>query len=183
MSACGRRALLRALPATLLAGAPALAWAQSTAPTRGELVLDEPGRIPGTPLFAAALTDLGHRAASPARGRPLIVNFWARWCGPCKVEIPELVALHARQSGVDVIGIALENEGTAVRDFAKAYDMDYALLLARDGSGLDLMRALGNPQAGLPFTVAIDRQGAVVARRLGVLTRAQLDAAVQRALR
>ena len=179
MTSHSRRALL----AALLAGGAAAAGAQAAAPARGEWLLDEPGQLAAEALFATALVDLDHRDARPPRGRPLIVNFWARWCGPCKVEIPELVALHARQSGVEVIGIALENEGTAVRDFAKAYDMDYALLLARSGVGLDLMRALGNPQAGLPFTVAIDRRGAVVARRLGVLTRAQLDLAVQRALR
>lgn len=179
MTSGGRRSFL----ATLLAGGAAAAWAQAAAPARGELVLDEPGQISAEPLFAAALSDLDHRAARPPHGRPLIVNFWARWCGPCKVEIPELVALHASQRDVEVVGIALENEGTAVRDFAKAYDMDYALLLARNGAGLDLMRLLGNPQAGLPFTLAIDRRGAVVARRLGVLTRAQLDLAVQRAMR
>lgn len=151
---------------------------------KGTLQLEEPGRIPGEPLFAAALTDLDHAPARvPRRGRPLIVNFWARWCGPCKVEIPELVALHAREPGVDVIGIALEDQGAAVRDFARAYDMAYPLLLAREGSGLDLMRALGNAKAGLPFTLALDRQGAVVALRLGVLSREQLDAAVQRARR
>ncbi len=179
MTSHSRRALL----AALLAGGAAAAWAQAVALARGEWLLDEPGQLAADALFATALVDLDHRDARPPRGRPLIVNFWARWCGPCKVEIPELVALHARQSGVEVIGIALENEGTAVRDFAKAYDMEYALLLARNGVGLDLMRALGNPQAGLPFTVAIDRRGAVVARRLGVLTRTQLDLAVQRALR
>lgn len=145
------------------------------------LLLDE---RPGTPLFDAVLADLDHQAARlPRNGRPLIVNFWARWCGPCKVEIPELVALHARRSGADVVGIALENQGAAVRDFARAYDMDYPLLLARDGAGLELMRALGNEQAGLPFTVALDRRGTVVARRLGLITREQLDLAVQRALR
>ena len=180
MTGNSRRSVSLALLAWLAAAG---SRAQTAAPARGELVLDEPGQIAAAPLFTAALTDLDHRSAHPPLGRPLIVNFWARWCGPCKVEIPELVALHARGSGVDVVGIALENEGSAVRDFAKAYEMGYTLLLARDGAGLDLMRALGNPQAGLPFTVAVDRRAAVVARRLGVLTRAQLDTAVQRALR
>jgi thiol-disulfide isomerase/thioredoxin len=175
-----RRALLATL-ALLGAGA---ARAQSQPPGKGDLQWVEPGRVPSAPLFAAALVDLDHRPASvPRTGRPMLVNFWARWCGPCKVEIPELQALHARKAGVDVLGIALENQGSAVRDFARAYEMDYPLLLARDGAGLDLMRALGNPTAGLPFTLVLDRQGQVQALRLGLLTRAQLDAAVQRVLR
>ncbi|MBP6776792.1 MAG: hypothetical protein KA151_05995 [Piscinibacter sp.] len=49
--------------------------------------------------------------------------------------------------------------------------------------GLELMRAVGNPKAGLPFTVALDRRQRIVAVRLGVLTRDHLDAAVRRALR
>lgn len=168
----------------VVASALLAAGAARAQPAAGALQLVEPGRIAAEPLFAAALADLDHRPARvPRRGRPLVVNFWARWCGPCKVEIPELVALHARERGVDVIGIALEDQGAAVRDFARAYEMDYPLLLAREGSGLDLMRALGNPKAGLPFTLALDGQGAIVALRLGVLTRAQLDAAVARALR
>lgn len=163
-----------------------LAWpgaALRAQPVKAELSWPEPGRVDPAPLFSAALTDLNHAPARvPRSGRPLVVNFWARWCGPCKVEIPELQALHARRAGVDVLGIALENDGAAVRDFARAYEMSYPLLLARDGAGLDLMRALGNPKAGLPFTLVLDRHAQVVALRLGVLTREQLDGAVQRVL-
>lgn len=143
-----------------------------------------PGRIASDPLFAAALVDLDNRAAplAPRSGRPMIVNFWARWCGPCRAEIPELVALHARGAGVDIVGINIEHELEPVREFARAYEINYPVRVARDGA-LDLMRALGNPQAGLPFTLVLDRRGAVVALRLGVLTREHLDAAVQAALR
>ncbi|MFO1327308.1 MAG: TlpA disulfide reductase family protein [Rubrivivax sp.] len=137
---------------------------------------------PGDALLAAALHDLDHAPARLPAGQPLLVNFWARWCGPCKVEIPELVALNARRTGVAIVGIAIENQGPPVRDFARAYDIDYRVLLARDGSGLDLMRALGNAAAGLPFTVALDRRGRIVARRLGLITREQLDQSVQLAL-
>jgi thiol-disulfide isomerase/thioredoxin len=53
------------------------------------------------PLFAIALVRPGPPGPAwlPRTGRPMVVNFWARWCGPCKVEIPELVALHARKAG------------------------------------------------------------------------------------
>lgn len=159
-----------------------LALLAAAGAVRARPVLDTDVR-PGAALLGAALHDLDHAPARLPQGQPLLVNFWARWCGPCKVEIPELVALHARRTGVAVIGIAVEDQGPAVRDFARAYDIDYPVLLARGGSGLDLMRALGNTGAGLPFTVALDRRGRIVARRLGLATREQLEQAVQLALR
>ena len=133
-------------------------------------------------LFAASAMDVDNKpvALESLRGKPLVINFWARWCGPCRVEIPELVAHTERKSAVAVVGIALESDPVAVRDFARAYDINYPVLLAR-GGGLDLMRALGNAKAGLPFTLALDRRGAVVASRLGLLSREQLAAAARRA--
>lgn len=171
-----RRRFVAALP--LLVGAAPHAFAQ---PAKGSVTYVEPGRIASDPLLRAALTDLDGRPASlPKRaGRPLVVNFWARWCGPCRVEIPELVALAARRdAGVDVVGINIETDAAPVRDFARAYDINYPVLMAREGP-LDLMRALGNDKAGLPFTLLLDRGGAVAALRLGVMTREQLDAAVR----
>lgn len=169
-----RREFTAALP--LFAAAPQ-AFAQSA---KGSVTFVEPGRIASDPLLRAALTDLdGKPAKLPLRrGRPLVVNFWARWCGPCRVEIPELVALATRDAGVDVVGINIETDAAPVRDFARAYDINYPVLMAREGA-LDLMRVLGNAKAGLPFTLLLDRGGAVAALRLGVMTREQLDAAVR----
>ena len=112
----------------------------------------------------------------------MVVNFWARWCPPCRVEIPELVALQSRQTGVAVIGINIETDPAPVRDFAYAYDINYPVLLTR-AAGLDLMRTLGNSKVGLPFTVVLNRQGDIVARHTGAVTKSQLDAAVALALR
>jgi thiol-disulfide isomerase/thioredoxin len=170
-----RRALLRAACAGLLPATQAPA-----AGPRAQLDIEV---LAGDALFAAPLHELDHAATRLQAGQPLLVNFWARWCGPCKVEIPELVALNARRTGVAIVGIAVENQGPPVREFARAYDIDYRVLLARDGVGLDLMRALGNDKAGLPFTLALDRRGRVVARRLGLITREQLEQAVALARR
>ena len=135
------------------------------------------------PLFAATLWDSNDKpfALDALRGRPLIVNFWARWCGPCRVEIPELVALHRRlkHQGLVVVGVGLEDRAATVRKFAEAYEMEYTVLLAKD-LGIALLQALGNPRAGMPYTLVIDRDGRVVARKLGLITKAELDAAVAR---
>lgn len=142
---------------------------------------DAPDMPDAAPLFAATLADANDQpfALEKLRGKPLIVNFWARWCGPCRVEIPELVGVHRRlkDKGLVVLGIGLEDKADTVREFARAYDMEYTLLLARE-QGLPLLRALGNAKAGLPYTLVIDRNGRVVARKLGIMSRADLDSAV-----
>ncbi|MEI8155639.1 MAG: redoxin family protein [Burkholderiales bacterium] len=135
-------------------------------------------------LFAAALIDLDSQAVTLAkyRGKPLIVNFWARWCGPCKVEIPELVSLQKRNTGVELLGLNVENNAPTVRDFAFAYDVNYPVFLTKE-PGLALMQALGNSKSVLPFTVVIDRHGTIVSTHVGAMTREKLDAAVQLALK
>ncbi len=153
--------------------------------------------------FALLASGLAHAASSDAlfaakhsgsddkpialesyRGKPLIVNFWARWCAPCRVEIPELAKTQDKYArrGLTVIGIGLEDKAESVRDFMKAYDMNYTVLLARTG-GIELMQALGNSRAGLPFTVAINRRGEIVASKLGAMNRADLDSAAELALK
>lgn len=138
------------------------------------------------PLFAASLHDIDNRPVALAdfRGQPLIVNFWARWCGPCREEIPELISLAQanRAKGLKVIGIGLENNSENVKDFVKAYEMDYTLLFA-PVDGISLMRALGNGRAAVPFTLAIDRNGRVVMHRLGQASRAELDKAAAAVLK
>ena len=142
-----------------------------------------PESAPAT-LFAAPLLDMAGQPATIAglRGQPLIINFWARWCGPCRVEIPDLVAEHARMksAGVQVIGVALDDKPDAVRSFAKAYDVDYIVLLLKD-NGPNLLKQLGNPQAGLPFTLVLNKDGKIVKHKLGAMSRAEIRAAIEAA--
>ena len=135
------------------------------------------------PLFAATLNDLDDKPVALERykGKPLIVNFWARWCGPCRAEIPELIKFRAEHKGkVEVLGIGIEDKAEPAKEFAKAYDMDYPVFVAKS-QGIPLMQALGNSKAGLPYTLFIDRNGQVVQRKMGIVKKADLDA-VQEAL-
>jgi len=137
-------------------------------------------------LFQATLTGLDGRPVALAqwRGQPLIVNFWARWCAPCRKEIPELIRLRQeyRGRGLEVIGIALEYQAEPVRDFARAYAMTYPVVLAQE-RGQSLMRTLGNPKMVLPFTIALDRRGKVVWVQMGLMSRRELERAAAAALR
>ncbi len=147
----------------------------------------EPVALPDpAPLFAATLWDVGNRPYPLAalRGKPLLVNFWARWCGPCRVEIPELVRVRRqfRDHGLQVVGIGIEDQAATVGEFARAYEMDYTVLLAKD-AGLPLMKTLGNSKGGLPYTLIIDGNGRTVARFEGLLKPAELDAALARLFR
>ena len=137
------------------------------------------------PLFAATLNDLDDKpvALERYRGKPLIVNFWARWCGPCRVEIPELIAIRKAHKGkLEVLGIGIEDKADAAKEFARAYEMDYPVFVARE-KGIPLMQALGNTKGGLPFTIVIDRNGQVVQKKMGIMKKADLDASAELALK
>ncbi|WP_313954190.1 TlpA disulfide reductase family protein [Accumulibacter sp.] len=136
------------------------------------------------PLFALSLHDLDQVPVALAsfKGKPLIVNFWARWCGPCRKEIPDLADVHARFSarGLVVIGIAVEDSDKReqLREFGRAYDMTYTSLIGGSGKSIELMRSLGNSKSGLPFTVLIDKDGHIRSSKLGAMSRSEMEAAV-----
>lgn len=128
-------------------------------------------------LLSASFTEI---SGKPRRlldwsGKVLVCNFWATWCAPCREEVPMLVAAREKHApnGVEVVGIAIDGEAK-VREFSAAYGINYPLLLAGAGA-IELMRKLGNTAGGLPYTVVLDRRGALAYRRLGALTRLELE--------
>jgi thiol-disulfide isomerase/thioredoxin len=133
-------------------------------------------------LLASTYPDLSGRARRLVewQGRPLLCNFWATWCEPCREELPLLDALH-RENRVQVVGIAIDNAAN-VRDFLKTVRVGYPVLVAGP-SAIDLMRRLGNRPGGLPYTVALDAAGRVRERRLGAYSPEALQIGVAQLLR
>ena len=87
---------------------------------------------------------------------------------------------NAHKGKVEVLGIGIEDKAEPAKEFAKAYDMDYPVFVAKD-QGIPLMQALGNTKAGLPYTLFIDRHGNVIQRKMGVVRKPDFDS-VQEAL-
>lgn len=120
----------------------------------------------------------GGRTAVPRawRGRPVLVNVWASWCGPCVQEMPELDRYARSQGaagGVQVVGIALD-EPAAVRDFLQRVPVSYPILIDTPGPR-DAGVRLGNPKGVLPFSVLLDAEGRVTKQRIGPFEPGELD--------
>jgi len=107
-------------------------------------------------------------------GKIIILNFYATWCGPCRVEMPDLVKLQAAyHNDVQVVGVLMFDENVAgVPAFAKEFDVNYPLL---DGNGhTDFEDAYG-PIDGLPRSVVIGRDGKIAAIHEGATLRPSFE--------
>ncbi len=99
---------------------------------------------------------------SDFKGQPIVLNFWATWCSPCRVEIPHLEALYTKykDQGLVVIGMNTETDYMKVKRFADP-QISYTVLL--DGS----TQAQGYDVSGIPCTYYIDREGIIRHRSVG----------------
>ena len=109
------------------------------------------------------------------QGRVVLCNFWATWCEPCREEVPLLVAAEQqhRARGLSIVGIGIDSVDK-IREFSQTYGITYIKLIA-DAGVLQLLRRLGNTSGGLPYSVLLDRSGAVAYRKLGAFVSAELE--------
>jgi thiol-disulfide isomerase/thioredoxin len=106
------------------------------------------------------------------RGKPVVVNFWASWCDPCRREAPDLVAFARSHPNVAMLGINTNDSKSRAVPFAA--DLGFVWPSIADGGGLAQDFRLN----GLPGTFVVDAEGKVVYRKLGTVSEAELDAAV-----
>jgi thiol-disulfide isomerase/thioredoxin len=119
---------------------------------------------PLAPEFS--LSDLNGRRIDLAsqKGKVVLLDFWATWCGPCRIEIPGFVKLQERyrDQGLVVIGVSLDDSVEPVREFYREFNMNYAVAM-----GDERVTELYGGILGLPTTFLIGRDGRIYAKHMG----------------
>ena len=168
---------------------------------KGELVPDAAGGperyvspLAGKQAPAFTLEDLKGRKVplSSFKGKAVLLNFWATWCGPCKIETPWLVELRNKYAshGFEVVGISTEGEDLkpddkagwardrdAVTKFAADMKVPYPMLLGGDA----LSQQFGGLDA-MPTSFFVNKNGVVVAAQMGLTSEAEIEANIRKAL-
>lgn len=132
----------------------------------------------GQPMPAITLPALdGKPLALPAAfaGRPILINLWASWCGPCIKEMSELNRYAAAQAanGTQVVGIALDHADD-VRAFLQRVPVGYPILIDQAGPR-DAGVQLGNPKGVLPYTALIGADGRLLKQKIGPFAEGEID--------
>ena len=150
-------------------------------------------RVPAPPVELSRLNGETFRLAD-YRGKVVVLNFWATWCPPCRVELPQLAEIHRtyQERGVEVIGISMDEAGLEhVLEFSRTAEIPYPIALGAFSEmeklwaplrGIPTVEGFGteSPKAGtgsvqlLPTTFIIDQAGRIVTKHVGPREREQL---------
>jgi thiol-disulfide isomerase/thioredoxin len=179
-----RKATWLAMGAVALA--LALIW---LAPGIGDTHVDESasaaGEIPGDPDDAKAagkpapleftLKDMHgvdvHLASF--KGKVILLNFWATWCGPCRAEIPALVELQEQYADdLVVLGLSVDDPAEKLLPYAAEFKMNYPVLV---GNGHEDVQEAFGPLYGIPVSVIIGRDGVIAKKHSGIATKEQFE--------
>jgi thiol-disulfide isomerase/thioredoxin len=156
------------------------ALARETAPARPPVSDEEVQTDPGAnhSELNFTLLDLDGRQVSldDFSGRPVVVNFWATWCPPCRAEVPHLIEAYQRESGeVIFIAISVDEPASTVRRFATQNDMPFIILLDDGGKVASRQKV-----RAIPVTLFINRDGEIVARYAGQMSPARIEQGLSR---
>jgi thiol-disulfide isomerase/thioredoxin len=141
-----------------------------------------PPRAPrGTaPPFAVRTLDGRTLRLDELRGRPVILDFWATWCAPCKVSMPQLSAMQARYGtrGLVIVGLSVDDgPPQAVRRFTERRQLRFPMAMASEAMLDDY-----GPVRSIPTTIFIDRRGRIVRRVVGYVDAETLEGFVREIL-
>ena len=113
-------------------------------------------------------------------GKVVLLNFWATWCGPCKVEIPWLISLQEKyKDDLVVLGFSVDDTVEKMKPYATDFGINYPLLV---GLGREDVQDAYGPLWALPLTVIIGRDGKIEYRHTGIATQEEFDQAIRAAI-
>jgi thiol-disulfide isomerase/thioredoxin len=169
--------------------AAALAWTTITAEMPW---LTTPGAIVEPPAGAACaadakpanltftLRDVANKNVplSQYKGKVILLDFWATWCGPCKVEIPWFIEFQQKYGakGLQVIGVSVDDTLDKLAPYVKDMKMTYPVL---QGLGRDEVLDAYGPMVGVPVTVLISRDGRICAKHVGMGSKEEFEKQIQ----
>jgi len=143
-----------------------------------------PGAVPadagaiGSKAPDFELTDLTGKKVrlSDFQGKVVILDFWATWCGPCRMEIPNFVKLQEkyRDKGLAIVGLTVSSQEPEVRSLAQKMGINYSILFDAD----NLTDRYGGV-VGIPTTFVVDRQGHITQKFIGVMEPRTFEEAIQ----
>src|SRR5690348_18214259 len=148
-------------------------------PAAGSVTSSNPKGVPA-PDFELNGLDGKKIKLSDYKGKAVVLNFWATWCAPCKIEIPWFVELQKEYGpqGLQIVGVAMDDsDKDDIQKFVKEMGVNYPILLGKE--------AVGDQYGGvnvLPTTYFIDRDGKIVAREFGLQSRSVFVDNIKKAL-
>jgi thiol-disulfide isomerase/thioredoxin len=155
----------RQLPvALLLSLVPALAGAQAAAPQDNQSVIRFVRNPDAAPDFKLTALDGKPLTIAALQGKVVFLNFWATWCGPCRAEIPDLIALQDRYKGrLQIIGLNVDDEQVDIQKYVEETGINYPVAMTSN----DVRIQFGGIPA-LPTSFVLDTAGRVVQKHVGL---------------
>jgi thiol-disulfide isomerase/thioredoxin len=135
------------------------------------LVRAQPDKPVPAPAWKLKALDGTTVTSGQFKGKVVVLDFWATWCGPCKSEIPGYISLQKRYGadGLVVVGISKDDDGPkrqkTVQDYVDSHGMNYTIVFSDD----DLEAAFGGIDA-IPTTYIIDRDGNIRSKKIGAMS-------------
>jgi thiol-disulfide isomerase/thioredoxin len=136
------------------------------------------------PDFALQSLDGKTIHLSDFRGKAVLLNFWATWCEPCKIEMPWFVELQKQYGpeGLEIVGVSMGDDTPGeVAKFAQTMGVDYPILVGKEAQRDSVADLYGGVQF-LPVSIYIDRDGKIVNKIFGLKSRSEIEDSIKKAL-